>query len=87
MIDRSCSLRYIGETKGNSKGRQKEHRDPAGKSEPAKHLIENAWLKFTWKVMSAASSHFHSREILKVIFIALMMPALNDQLEDHSLSP
>ena len=37
--------------------------------------------------MSAASSHFHNREILKVIFIALVMPALNDQLEDHSLSP
>ena len=37
----SCGLSYIGETKRNSEVRWKEQEDPAGKSEPAKHLIEN----------------------------------------------
>ena len=43
----SCGLSYIGETKRNSKIRWKEHEHPAGKSEPAKHLIENAYHQFT----------------------------------------
>ena len=36
----SCGFSYIGETKRNSEVCWKEHEDPAGKSEPAKHLIE-----------------------------------------------
>ena len=79
----SCKLRYIGETKGNSEVRWKEHEDPGGKSEPAKHLIENASHKFTWKVVSIAPSHFHRRKILEAFFIALRKPALNDLLEHH----
>ena len=38
----SCKLSYIAETTRNCEVRWKEHEDPAGKSEPAKHLIENA---------------------------------------------
>ena len=79
----SCKLRYIGETKGNSEVRWKEHEDPGGKSEPSKHLIENAFHKFTWKVLSIAPSHFHRREILETFFIALRKAALNDLLEHH----
>ena len=42
----SCELSYIRETKRNREVRWKEHKYPAGKSEPAKHLIENASHKF-----------------------------------------
>ena len=37
----SCKLSYIEETKRNSEVRWKGHKDPTGKSEYAKHLIEN----------------------------------------------
>ena len=50
----SCKLRYIGEAKKNSEVRWREHKDPAGKLEPAKYLMENASHKFTWKVLLAA---------------------------------
>ena len=82
----SCGLSYIGETERNSEVRWKEHEDPAGKSEPAKRLIENVYHQFTWKVLSVAPSHFRRRKILEAFFIALRKPALNDQLEHHSLS-
>ena len=65
-----CNLRYIRETKKNSKVRWKEHEDPAGNSEPAKHVIEDASHKFTCKVLSTASSYFRRRKILKGFFIA-----------------
>ena len=48
--------------------------------------MENVSLKFTWKVLSAAPSHFRRREILEVFFIALRKPALNDQSEHNFLS-
>ena len=82
----SCGLSYIGETKRNSKICWKEHEDPAGKSEPAKHLIGNSYHQFAWKVLSFAPSHYRRRNILEAFFIALKKPALNDQLEHHSLS-
>ena len=50
-----------------------------------KHLMENASHKFTWKVLLDAPSHF-CRRILEAFFIAIRKPALNDQLEHHSLS-
>ena len=74
----SCKLSYIGKTKRNGEVRLKEHEDPAEKSEPAKLLIENASHKFTWKVLSAAPSHFCRRKILEAFFIALRKSALND---------
>ena len=43
----SCNLRYIRKTKRNSEVHWKEHEDPGGRSEPAKHLTENASHKFT----------------------------------------
>ena len=76
-----CKLSYI-----NSEVRWKIHEDPARKSEHAKHLIGNTFHKFTWKLVSIAPSHFCRTEILEALFIALRKPALNDQLEDHSLS-
>ena len=75
----SCSY-YIGETKRNSEVRWREHEDPAGNSEPAKHLMENASHKFAWKMFSAAPSHFFGRKSLEAFFILLRIPALNDQL-------
>ena len=79
----SCGLSYIGETKRNSEVRWKEHEDPAGKSEPAKHLIENTYHQFTWKVLSVTPSYFRRRKIQEAFFIALRKPASNDQLEHH----
>ena len=67
----SCKLSYIGQTKRNSEVRWKKHENLAGKSEPAKHLIENASHKFTWKVLLAAPSHFRRRKIREVFFITL----------------
>ena len=57
----SCKLSYIGETKTNSEVRWREHKNPAGRTEPAKHLMENTSHKFTWKVLSAAPSQFRRR--------------------------
>ena len=54
----SCKLSYIGETKRNREVRWREHEDPAGKTEPTKHLMENTSHKFTWKVLSAAPITF-----------------------------
>ena len=71
-------LSCIGETKRDSEVRWKEHEVPAGKSESAKHLIENAYHQFTWKVLSIASSHVCIRKILEAFLIALRRPALND---------
>ena len=83
----SWKLSYIVETKKKkSEVRRREHGNPAGKTEPAKHLMENASRKFTWKVLSAGSSNFRRRRILEAFFITVRKPALNDQLEYHSLS-
>ena len=82
----SCKLSYIGETKRSSEVRQKKDEDPAGKSEPAKHLIENASHKFILKVLSIAHLHFCRRKILEAFYIVLRKPALSNQLEHHSLS-
>ena len=81
----SCKLSYIRETKRNSEIRWREHKNPAGKTEPAKHLMENTSHKFTWRVLLDAPSYFR-RRILEAFFIAIRKPALNDQLEHHSLS-
>ena len=51
-----------------------------------KNSKENTSHKFHWKVFSIAQSHFRRREILEAFFITLRKPALNDQLENHSLS-
>ena len=57
----------------------KEHKHPAGKWVPDEHLIGNASLKFTSKVLLAAPSHIRRRKILEAFFIALKKTALNDQ--------
>ena len=67
----SCKLSYIKETQRNSEVHWKEHKDPPEKSEPEKHLIENASHKFTWKVLSITPTHFRRRKIFKALFIAL----------------
>ena len=59
----SCRLSYIGKTKRNSEVPWKEHKDPAGKPETAKHFIENASHKFTWKVFSTALPYFRRRKL------------------------
>ena len=53
----------------NSEVRWKEHEDPAGKSEPAKHLIENVPHKSTWKILSIAPSPFRRRKILEAYLL------------------
>ena len=82
----SCELTYIRETKRKSEVRFSEHEDPAGKSEPVKHLFKNAYGKFTCEVISTALSHFRRRKILEALFIAMRKPELNDHFEHHSMS-
>ena len=72
----SCKLSYIGQTKRNNEVRWKKHENLAGKSEPAKHFIENASHKFTWKVLLAAPSHFRRRKIREAFFITLRKPSI-----------
>ena len=67
-------LRYTAETTRNSEVRWKEHKDPAGKLEPAKHLIENSSHKFAWKVLSAAFSHFRRMKVIDLfIFFRIVL--------------
>ena len=82
----SCKLSYIRETKRNSEVRFSKHEDPAGKSETVKHLIENAYYKFTCEVISTALSHYRRRKILEAFFITMRKPELNDHFEHHSMS-
>ena len=74
----SCKLSYIGETKKrNSKARCKEYKDPTGKSEPAKHLIENQILSLG-KYCQLHLHIFVEGKLFKVLFITLRKTALHD---------
>ena len=50
--------RYIGETITNSGIRWNEHESTTGKSESAKHLVDNKSHMFTWKVLASGPLHF-----------------------------
>ena len=58
----------IGETIRNAVTRIDEHKQPNGKSEPSKHLKNNAGHKFDWMILSRAPSHRSKRKILEAYF-------------------
>ena len=82
----TCGDSYIGETKSNVKVRWKEHNDPRGKSEPAKHLYQNPNHSFTWKVLMSAPQNTRLRKNIEASFVALHRPKLNTQLESKKLT-
>ena len=81
----SCGALYIGETKRNVQVRWKEHNDPRGKSEPAKHLYENPNHSFTWSVIMSAPQNTRIRKNLEASLVALHRPSPNNQLETKKL--
>ena len=70
----SCGASYIGETKRNVQVRWKEHNDPRGKSEPAKHLYQNPNHSFTWRVIMSAPQNPRVRKNLEASLVALHCP-------------
>ena len=82
----SCGSSYIGETKRNVEVRWKEHDDPRGKSEPAKHLYESPTHSFSWRVLMSAPQNTRIRKNLEASFVALHRPKLNNQMETKKLT-
>ena len=63
-----------------------EHENTTGKSEPAKHLVDNKPHMFTWKVLASGPLHFRERKVLESFFIRKLKPDVNYQIENHALS-
>ena len=78
--------RYIGETITNSGIRWNEHESTTGKSESAKHLVDNKSHMFTWKVLASGPLHFRKRKIFEPFFIRKLKPDLTDQIKHHASS-
>ena len=80
-----CGEAYIGETIRNVKTRWKEHNTPSDKSNPSKH--SNGYLDntFTWSIICNVPTNKFKRKIVEAYFIAIIKPALNDQLDSDLL--
>ena len=77
---------YIGEAARNVEIRWQEHEDTQKDSEPAKHLKNNPFHSFTWKVLLPASSVIRIRQNTEASIIALKRPSLNERVESKKLS-
>ena len=73
-----CSASYIGESCRNFETRKQEHEDATKQSEPARHLRENPYHYFNWRVIAIAHP-LGIRRILESMFIAKFQPCLNKQ--------
>ena len=82
----SCSKTFIGETLKNAVVRWKEHEYHQGKSEPAKHLLENPAHSFCWEILDKASLDIRKRKILEAYYIKIFSPSLNDQIDIRKLT-
>ena len=80
-----CGMKYIGQTKRNVEIRWAEHNNPSHNSEPAKHLTKNIDHGFYWKILCDASNNTSIRKNLEASFIALLRPALNEQIDFERL--
>ena len=78
----SCGETYVGETIRNCKIRCDEHNDVSKNSEPEKHLARNIEHEFSWYILARAPVNTIKRRILEVYFIKLIVPSLNDQLDN-----
>jgi len=83
IYEGTCSYggKYIGETKRNAQVRWTEHDKMQGKSEPARHVLENEGHSFTWKVLCNASLNNKKRKILEAFYIMKYKPTIHDQLD------
>ena len=80
-----CGEMYIGETIRNCKMRWDKHNDVKKNSESAKHLARNIEHKFSWYVLTRRPENTLKRRILVTYFIKLIVPSLNEQLDNDVL--
>ena len=76
---------YVRETKRNVEIRRMEHNTPNNKSNPTKHLRDNIYHSFTWKVICNAPNKKLACKILEAYFIATMKPSLYHQINSDLL--
>ena len=76
---------YFGETIRNCKTRCEDHNDVNKNSEPAKHLARNIEHKFIWYILTRTPVNTLKRRILEAYFIKLIVPSLNEQLDNDVL--
>ena len=81
----TCTENYIGETERNTVTRWREHNNPTHDSEPAKHLRNNLSHSFNWLIIASASKNKRTRKNLEALYIALLRPSLNDQVNSNKL--
>ena len=80
-----CGERYVSETIRNCKIRCDEYNDVSKNSEPAKHLARNIEHEFSWYILARAPVNTLKRRILEAYFIKLIVPSLNEQLDNDVL--
>ena len=81
-----CGKRYVGETIRNRTLRWGEHNDVNKNAEPAKKCFaRNIEHELGWYVLTRAPENILKRRILKAYFINLIVPSLNEQLDDDVL--
>ena len=81
-----CEERYVGETIRNWKIRWDEYNDADKNSEPAKHLARNIEHEFSWYVLTRTLVNtLKRRVIMEAYFIKLIVPSLNEQLDNDVL--
>ena len=70
----------------NCKIRWDEHNDVNKNSEPAKHLARNIEHEFSWYVLTRTLVNtLKRRVIMEAYFIKLIVPSLNEQLDNDVL--
>ena len=77
--------RYFGETIRNCKIRWDEYNDVSKNSELANHLARYIEHEFSWYVLTRAPENTLKRRILEVYFLKLIVPCLNEQLDNDVL--
>ena len=76
---------YVGETIRNCKIKWDEQNDVNKNFEPAKDLARNIKHEFSWYVPATAPENTLKRRILEEYFIKLIIPSLNEQLDNDAL--
>ena len=81
----SCGKTYVGETIRNCQIRCDEYNDVNKNYEPAKHLARKIEHEFSWCILVRAPVNTFKRRILEVHFIKLIVPSLDEQLDNDVL--
>ena len=76
---------YVCETIRNCKIKCDEQNDVNKNFEPAKELARNIEHEFSWYVLATAPENTLKRRILEEYFIKLIIPSLNEQLDNDAL--